>query len=88
MLAWFSLPLTVRGESKDADVEIEMSLEPPALLELRQCHDYIRHVTGLYIAWFTFFLTTVLAAIAWSFVSSLAKMLASKRRSRARVVPL
>jgi len=63
----------VRGESKDADVEIEMSLEPPALLELRQCHDYIRHVTGLYIVWFTFFLTTVLAAIAWSFVSSLDK---------------
>ena len=52
-------------------MNVDFSLEAPAIFEMRQCHEYIRHTTGLYLAWFTFFLTTVLAAIAWSFVSAL-----------------
>src|ERR1700721_1244138 len=46
-------------------------MDNPAHIELAESHDYIRHISGLYAAWFTFFLTISLAANAWSFHASL-----------------
>jgi hypothetical protein len=35
--------------------------ESVILMELRECHEYIRPAFGLYVGWFTFFLTTIFA---------------------------
>lgn len=45
--------------------------ENVARFEMEQAHEYIRHSAGLYATWFGFFTTTSLAAVAWSFHSSL-----------------
>jgi hypothetical protein len=48
-------------------------MEGPARIEISESHEYIRHISGLYAAWFTFFLTITLAANAWGFRASVDK---------------
>jgi len=46
-------------------------VDPPVLLEFQQINEYLRHETGVYFAWFTFFLTILFGAMGWSLKASL-----------------
>jgi hypothetical protein len=43
----------------------------PTILEFGELHTYIRHDLSVYVTWFTFFLTLLLGAMAWSLKASL-----------------
>jgi hypothetical protein len=46
-------------------------VDPPVLLEFQQINEYLRHETGVYFAWFTFFLTILFGAMGWSLKAAL-----------------
>jgi|ERR1700722_12944877 len=45
-------------------------MDHPSRLEFEELNEYVRHETGVYFAWLSFFLTIVLGAMAWALKAS------------------
>jgi hypothetical protein len=52
---------------------MQPAIELPTMLvtELGEIHEYVRHVLGVYVTWFSFFLTLMLTAMGWTLKESL-----------------
>jgi hypothetical protein len=46
-------------------------MEQMLTAELTEIHEYVRHILLVYVTWFSFFLTLLLTAMAWSLKASL-----------------
>jgi len=50
-----------------------MTPESSAAFEFHEINEYVRNTLSLYITWFSFFLTTLFAGVAWTFRMALDK---------------
>ncbi len=59
------------GGTRGLNVSIKNMETTQLTIELQQLNEYARHEITVYVSWFTFFLTLLLAAMGWSLKASL-----------------